>query len=1085
MNKKTRSIAVLFALAAGTLVTLASSPASPVKAAPVESSAVYKITAVESEYTPIGCYGCPTSKTNVPTFTVQNTIGTTVATATKIDTFSTSAWDQATNTQKSFEGGCAIVPIASANPSTNGLKCWGDNSRGQLGDETSTTSLTTPVTATEDSVAITGVTDLSTNGLTTCIVSNGALKCVGSGNWEGNYSKRYWINDVTSTIAVSNGAETDRVEQNSNLLNVYNASNTVVYSKTDTNWIPDTLVSKNWTTFTGFGTNVAKVQVGSANGSSSTPTICVLLTTGTAKCAVVTAGTSSPINDTLTTAVSETDCDGVTTVGPPAVKYENPLSYCESGLLGSRTSYGRHYTGGNGTLTSSATWTWADAGVKGAIDMAMPSDSWGASSICFAGVTTICRTFQTGEFGPEVVVENGENSQAVYITSGFGPPGLCLYSNETISCGQGTYASGSAAAKMASKVTPVAVMAKPLNIFYSQNQTMQKLYFLVPSGLLAAESWIFNCNNCPESQKVVTPVTAFSASTASAYNFVSSVSGSTDSADYIPMKVLSGARSSSLKYRQVSIKISETGESLAGVSIRWNAPDAVGTLTLGSSSSADDKTDTSGLANVYLPNGPVTFTLSPPAMTSNMCPPNCGPTSTVCPPTCVSSQNPNFTTTTTTTIPAPNGTLASGASLQSASITVVVADSGNVEVSVPKPPTIYTRKISVTLENGTPVPSATVQLKNNYLTYAYKNSGSSTSTWSSRPKDAKGFLGQMNCAYCFVAPPKYVTGVDGTVSFQSFDQGTRSGAYDADVAYDDGVFNQVVKPIFTSLTETIKLPFMASVKVTLPDADPSTPAVETDVDPATPEVDLKPDANGAVEVTTEVKDEAGTPMGGINQVAETVSPGCESGGLVSSAAKVDTVCTEGSVVTETVRKASLVRAMSVKASATCSAVLSAKAGTNGQAKLVVCPTVSTKYRIRGKGALAAKVFCVRVNNLACGVSAASAPTITPVVTTPAYVPTYTPYTPPVVVSKVAVMKKGKVTSFTTINKTAKVKIPKGAKVVLTVAAASKKICSVSRTSIKAIKPGSCSISVKVTPKATAKVKKPKAVTTKIKITIKK
>jgi hypothetical protein len=1064
-------------------VTLATSPASPVKAAPVETSGLYKVTAIESEYTPIGCYGCPTSKTNVPAFTVQATIGASIASATEIDTFNTftNVYNTAT---KAFElvtvsGGCAIIASA--------LKCWGNNSYGQLGNGTTTSSPSELVTAMENGSELTGVTDVSTNGLTTCVVASGKLKCVGSGNWPGNYSRRTNINSDEQFLEAGSWKENKRKTTETNKLEILNGENNPTYTSQPTAsnvWIPDVAFSTQWTTINSLtsgeavNTGVVKVQVGTSqtNNGASTPTICVLKTDGLSSCAKIATGGDS---ETVTNSEYKWDCNS------DGLDYEfttDTSSWpCSTDLILKvvRTSV---------TTQKALVWSWIDAEVKDIVDIAMPSDSWGASSVCFAGVTTICRSFQNGIFGDPTVVENGENSQAVYMTnSNFGYPGLCIYSNETMSCGAGS--SGPTGPKMASKVTPVAVMAKPLNIFFgsSADNAMSKLYFLLPTGILSADAWIFNCSQCGGSANgnAVTPVTAFSASTASAFNFVSSVNGSTDNADYIPMKVKSGARSSSLKYRQVSIKISETGESLAGVSIRWNAPDAVGTLTLGSSSSADDKTDTSGLANVYLPNGPVTFTLSPPAMTSNMCPPNCGPTSTVCPPTCVSSQNPNFTTTTTTTIPAPNGTLASGASLQAATITVLVADSGTVDVAVPKPPAIFTRKISVTLENGTPVPSATVQLKNNYLTYAYESSGGSTSTWSSRPRDTKGFLGQMNCAYCFVAPPRYVTGADGTITFQSFNKGTRSGAFDAQVAYDDSVFNQAVLVNFPSLTETIKLPFMASVKVTLPDADPSTPAVETDVDPATPEVDLKPDANGAVEVTTEVKDEAGTPMGGINQVAETVSPGCESGGLVSSAAKVDTVCTEGSVVTETVRKASLVRAMSVKASATCSAVLSAKAGTNGQAKLVVCPTVSTKYRIRGKGALAAKVFCVRVNNLACGVSAASAPTITPVVTTPAYVPTYTPYIPPVVVSKIAVMKKGKITSFTTINKTAKVKIPKGAKVALTVAAASKKFCSVSGTSVKAIKPGTCSISVKVTPKATAKVKKPKATTTKIKITIKK
>ena len=162
--------------------------------------------------------------------------------------------------------------------------------------------------------------------------------------------------------------------------------------------------------------------------------------------------------------------------------------------------------------------------------------------------------------------------------------------------------------------------------------------------------------------------------------------------------------------------------------------------------------------------------------------------------------------------------------------------------------------------------------------------------------------------------------------------------------------------------------------------------------------------------------------------------------------------------------------MGVKTSAGCYATLSAKTASNGKANLVVCPSTSTKYRIRGTGAIASKTICVRVNNVPCGVSSSSVNTGSNTTT---------------VVSKVAVMKKGKVTSFTTINKTAKVKIPKGAKVVLVVAASSKKICSIVRTSIKAIKPGTCSISVKVTPKKTAKVKKPKTTTTKIKIKIKK
>ena len=1045
MTKKSRSIIVLFALAAGSLITLATSPASPVKAAePVESSALYKLTAVESEFTPIGCIGCPPQKTNVPTFAVQNTIDNTVATATDIDTFSTSAWDQASQTQKLYEGGCAIVG--------GGLKCWGDNSRGQLGDETTTSSLTTPVTATEGGTALSNVTDLSTNGLTTCVVAGGALKCVGSGNWEGNYSKRLYISNNINTY--TDGVRVE-ARSNSQKLEIYNAANTLIYTKTDTNWIPDTLVSKNWTTFTALGSTVAKVQVGSGQNGSSTPTICVLLTTGLAKCAVVTAGVQSSIDDVLTARVQASDCDGVTTVGPPAVKYEYASHWCDASLLGDRTTFDRSNTGGNGTLTPSATWTWADAGVTGAVDIAMPSDSWGASSICFAGATTTCRTFAAGEFGAKTdPIEGGENSQAVYMTSGWGPPGLCLYSNNTVSCGAGT--STSAGTKMATKVTAVAVMAKPLNIFFGGGSTMQKLYFLLPTGILAADAWILSCSNCQsQSGSVVAPVTAFAASTASAFTYARAVNGSTDNADYIPMKVATGDRKSRSSVA-ISVKTA-SGEALTGVSVRWTAPDAPGLLS--SSASSTLATDETGAARTTVTSGPVTFTLSVP---------------TVCPPYCTNGQDPSKATTTTTapgTAPTKAaGSLATGATLQAASITVIVGESGAIEITVPDPPVIVSRKISVTLPDGTAVPNATVQLKNNYLTYAYTNSGTSTSTWSSRPKDTKGYLGQMNCAYCFVAPPKYATGADGSVTFSSFDLLSRSSAYDADVSYDDGELNQNVKKMFASITETVVMPFMASIKVTLPDADPTTPAIETDADPTTPDIDIKADATGGVTVVTDLVDEDKIPITGVSQSVETVNPGssCEQGGLIASTDKVTTICASGGVSTLLINEPATVRTVNVKAQASCSASLTAKTGSNGKATLVMCPTVSTKYRIRATGAVATKTICVRVNNLPCVAASSVASPTGGVVASP---------------TQSVVIKKGKVASLTTILKTAKVSVPKGAKVALVVAAKSKKFCSVSGTSVKALSKGSCVVSVKVTPKATAKVKKPKTTTTNITVTI--
>ena len=1026
MTKKTRSLFVLFALAAGTLVTLATSPASPVKAAePVETSAIYKITPVESEAQPLGCvYNCPTIKSNTPTFAVQESVANTVSTATEIDTFNTSAWDQATQAQKSYEGGCAIVSAA--------LKCWGDNSRGQLGNETTTSSLTTPVTATEGGNALSNVTDVSTNGLTTCVVAGGALKCVGAGNWEGNFSKRHSM--YSHTVTYTNGV-TSRINSTSQKLEIFNAANNPIYTKTDTNWIPDTLVSNNWTTFTALGSGVAKVQVGS-NNNTSTPTICVLLTSGLAKCAVVTAGTQTQPADLNFGTLYEYDCNA----GSTGDGVYETTSYCSSagGNFKSR-EYGQ-----SGTLTSSATWTWADAEVTGAVDIAMPADSWGASSICFAGATTICRTFQAGVFGAKKTIENGENSQAVYMTSGFGPPGLCLYSNNTISCGAGTYGTNGIQT-VAAKVTAIAVMAKPLNIFFGTSQNMQKLYFLLPTGLLAADGWIFSCSGCQSnSGSVVAPVTAFSASTSTAFTYAKSVNGATDSADYIPMTVMSGDR----KMRSsvaISVKTA-SGENLTGVSVRWTAPDAPGLLS--SSATSTLATDASGAARTTVASGPVTFTLSVPTVT-------------VCPPVCMPGQQPSKETAPAT--PSTAGVLTSGATLQAASITVIVGESGSINITVPDAPAIVARKISVTLPDGTPVPNATVQLKNNYLTYAYTNSGTSTSTWSSRPKDTNGYLGQMNCAYCFVAPPKYATGADGSVTFSSFDPASRSSAYDADVAYDDGELNQNVKKTFTSITETVMMPFMAAIKVTLPDADPATPAKEADADPSTPGTDINVDATGGVTVVTDLVDEDNIPISDFSQSVETVNAGssCEQGGLVAATDKVTSICASGGVAAMSVNETSRIQAMSVvsaKAKAGCKATMSATTGSNGKATLKICPTVSTRYRIRATGAIATQTICVRVNKVPC-VTAAS------------------------VGKKSLTLKKGGVATFAVITKSTKIDVPKGAKVALVVAAKSKKFCSVSGTSVKALSKGSCIVSVKVTPKATAKVKKPATTTTNITVTI--
>lgn len=75
---------------------------------------------------------------------------------------------------------------------------------------------------------------------------------------------------------------------------------------------------------------------------------------------------------------------------------------------------------------------------------------------------------------------------------------------------------------------------------------------------------------------------------------------------------------------------------------------------------------------------------------------------------------------------------------------------------------------------------------------------------------------------------------------------------------------------------------------------------------------------------------------------------------------------------------------------------------------------------------------------------------------------------------VPTLKKGKTRTVASVAKAYGLSVPAGAKVVVSVAAKSKKVCSVSgNKTIRAIAKGSCTMKISVTPKATAKVKKPK------------
>ena len=562
---------------------------------------------------------------------------------------------------------------------------------------------------------------------------------------------------------------------------------------------------------------------------------------------------------------------------------------------------------------------WVDSGYAGITDIAaLSGGNSNGITVCMAGDQSLCLTYESGAFTTYSTLTNLTTSDAVYVQSQMNNA-LCYYAGDTVFCGPTS--SGE------NKMTAVGVMPRPKSIF-STVTGMSKTYFVLPNGIVAIDGWYFNCGGCSlPSYFQVTPITAFPSSTASTYNFASEVLASTNTPNIIPMKVETGARNTRTL---APIKVvTSSGTALSGTTIKWTAPDVPGTL--GSSATSTLTTDADGAARSTLATGPVTFTLT-------------------------------------------GGTAANGSVLQAATISVIVATSGTTTVTVPDAPTVVNRKVTVLNADNTPVPNATVSLRNTFLTYGYQSSGSSTSTWATQARDSRGYFGQVACVYCYVAAPTYVTGTDGSVTFRSYAPSSRSGMWDASVTYDDGDLNQTINALFTSANSTVSMPFMAKVEVAAADADPATSTVEVPLD-----------ETGSATVEMTLLDETGSPVEGFAASTENVCSEMETGGLASSTTKVSSVCGSVTAASAGVTPGGVSASGVSKA---CVSSYSATTGKNGKATFKFCAASSTKFRIRGKGALASKTICVVVKGRPCAAPTYSAapsvtsPTVNPSVTSP-------------------------------------------------------------------------------------------------------
>ena len=516
------------------------------------------------------------------------------------------------------------------------------------------------------------------------------------------------------------------------------------------------------------------------------------------------------------------------------------------------------------------------------------ADGW-----CLAGTTSYCRASGMTA-GAWTKVNNADNAEAVYYQANT----ICFYRLGALWC-----ASQMGGTPLTARL--IGIMPKPLEVINMAVDSATQMFFILPNGILTALTSTISCTDCYTSASgVISRLSAFNTSSVDTYNDVVSINGTTDSLDYLPMTIRSDVRANRVN-ATATVK-TQSGELLVGASVRWTAPDVPGTLGSGSTESTSGS---NGEIVISLSTGPVAFTVQ-------------------------------------------NGTVKSGATLQAATVTTIVAADGAINITVPDPPSVVDRKVSVVMADGTPIPSASISVANSYLAYAYQFVGTDVATWGAQPVDAKGLFGKVWCSWCYVPPPAYITGADGTITFKTFNTGARSTNRDVDVSYSDGTLSQTLPHIFGATSDIVTMDNMSRTTAAVADSDPATPALDVEVN-----------SSGQATIEVTAADAAKGALSGLESRAEEVCSGMASGGLWKSTFKIDNICSDVST--------NGVSAVRVRPASSC-ATGSSTSDSAGKISLVLCPSKSTLYRLRGQGAVATLAFCVRVNNKPCGASTQTA-----------------------------------------------------------------------------------------------------------------
>lgn len=551
--------------------------------------------------------------------------------------------------------------------------------------------------------------------------------------------------------------------------------------------------------------------------------------------------------------------------------------------------------------TTNLSGAWSTTGNEtGVVDVAISTRTV-IETLCLATVDTIkCRESETGapaEFkdfvGPDVV------EKIWLLDIGFqGIQSLCAYSRGFLWCDSLTRNTNG----LTSVLFPVMPISDPLSVVMvggdsSLGSEMYGRYVLGRAGLFKLTDFTGTFGK----NRGAHPITAVSGTNIGMSLKVTGAGGSTNHPAFLPLEYQTIARGP-MTTRQV--RITASGSPLVGAKVRWTATDSYDFAT------HDDnevlRTDEKGLLQTSLPSGPVTFTVSDAQSTSNL------------------------------------GLLASV-------VHVDVPEQGPVEVVVPPAKPVTPFNVKVQLPDGSNVPNALVRLRNPLLSYSYANSANSRSAWWNRQLGPDGWFLPVECPYCMIDPPMFVTGADGDLTIPVFGGFESLGKVDGEVFYDDGEIKQSAAFVVEGPGITVTLPMMAKLRI-----------VEPDVEPANNWLDIDAEIDGQASLSVQVDDW----MTAAEEVDTTVEPACGlmvEGGLYDPTKGNDQVCGQLPRA-EVTTSATLTGARSAFA---CAGRKSGRVSTVSRARVTVCVKKSTLVRLRASRALPTQLVCIRVKATRC------------------------------------------------------------------------------------------------------------------------